>query len=212
MRKLALLLVVIPALGLAQQAAQPPPPPAKKPPTNQNQVYKWVDEDGVVHYTDKPPADGAQPAKLKPLQTYKGGTNPKLGNFERSGAAGGKPAAAGNVQIDIVTPAGDETFRGAERVVPVAVMVTPQLQPGQKLIYLLDGTPASTPVADTSFALTGVERGAHTVSVTLVDESGNQLGASTAVTFHMKPPTLDRSPPATPPSTTPPPPKPKPKP
>ena len=47
---------------------------------------------------------------------------------------------------------------------PVAVVVTPQLVEGQKLIYLLDGTPASAPTTDTSFALTGVERGSHTVS------------------------------------------------
>jgi hypothetical protein len=168
MRTLALLLLILPSLVLAK-----------------DQVYKWVDDKGVVHYTDKPPTENATPVKLPPLQTYKGGTAPpNLQKFE-------KPTAKGNTssaQVQVVTPSYDETFRGGERVVPVAVMVTPQLGEGQKLIYLLDGTPQSAPTTDTSFALTGVERGSHTVSVSLVDENGEELGSSTTVTFHVKPP------------------------
>lgn len=186
MRTIALVLLLIPGLVLAQDPA-PPPAPAKKPPAQQSQVYKWVDEQGVVHYTDKPPSDGAQPAKLPALQTYKEGTNPNLRKFDKPNA----PATTeGSAQIDIVTPAHDETFR--ERTVPVAVMVTPQLKAGQKLIYLLDGVPASAPTTQTSYALTEVDRGMHTVSVTVVDEAGNQYGSSAPVTVHVKPPTVDK--------------------
>ena len=186
MRTIALVLLLIPGLVLAQDPA-PPPAPAKKPPAQQNQVYKWVDEQGVVHYTDKPPSDGAQPAKLPALQTYKEGTNPNLRKFDKPNV----PATTeGSAQIDIVTPAHDETFR--ERTVPVAVMVTPQLKAGQKLIYLLDGVPASAPTTQTSYALTEVDRGMHTVSVTVVDEAGNQYGSSAPVTVHVKPPTVDK--------------------
>jgi hypothetical protein len=88
----------------------------------------------------------------------------------------------------VVTPARDETFRGGERTVPVAVVVTPPLAEGQRLIYLLDGVPQTAPTPDTSFALTNVDRGSHTVSVTLVDRAGNPLANSSGVTFHMKPP------------------------
>jgi hypothetical protein len=147
-------------------------------------VYKWVDENGVVHYTDKPPSDNAKPAKLPPLHTYKSGTNPNLSKFDK-GAQGGK--ATGAAQIELVTPAQDETFRGGERAVPVAVVVTPQLKEGQRLIYLLDGTPQATPTTNTSFAFTEVNRGSHTAAVTLVDEAGNTLATSKTVTFHMKP-------------------------
>lgn len=181
MRALALMLVLLPALALAQVPVEPEKKPAK------DQVYKWVDKDGVVHYSSQPPAEGAQPARLPPVQTYKGGTHPSLKQFEKAGPAGAPAAAAS--QIDIVTPAHDETFRGGERVVPVAVMVTPQLSEGQKLIYLLDGTPASAPTSNTSYALTGVDRGMHTVSVSLVDaNTGETLATSQGVTIHMKPP------------------------
>jgi hypothetical protein len=212
MRMLALVLVLLPAWVLAQE--QPAPPAPQKPPAK-DQVYKWVDKDGVVHYSSQPPAEGAQPAKLPPLQTYKGGTNPNLKKFEKPGGAAAPAAAAS--QIEIVTPSHDETFRSGERVVPVAVMVTPQLGEGQKLIYLLDGEPASAPTSNTSFAITGVERGVHTVSVSLVDAAtGETLASSSGVTIHMKPPIAGQAErirdsqkpktPTTPPST----PKPKP--
>src|SRR5690349_21112412 len=169
MRTFALLLVLLPALVLAQEPAEPAaaPPPPKAP--AKDQVYKWVDKDGVIHYGSTPPTKDATPAKLPPLQTFKGGTTPNLNKFAKPGAPGATQAAPGGaVNIEVVTPSREETFRGGERVVPVAVVVTPQIGAGQKLIYLLDGTPASPPTTDTSFALTGVERGQHTVSVTLV--------------------------------------------
>ena len=189
-------LIVLLLLPLATHAADP-----KKP-----EVYKWVDDKGVVHYTDKPPAENATPAKLPPLQTYKGGTVPSLGKFDRPTSKGTTASA----QIQVVTPSRDETFRGGERVVPVAVMVTPQLREGQRLIYLLDGTPASQPTTDTSYALTGVERGSHTVSVSLVDANGEELASSTGITFHMKPPIAGRANQAQPPRPGPSTPKPKP--
>lgn len=160
----------------------------------EDKVYKWVDEKGVVHYTDQPPSDDAKPAKLPPLQTYKGAV-PDLQRYDkpRVGADGKpvKPAGTRN-QIDVVTPSQDETFRGAERVVPVAVVVTPPLKADQRLIYFLDGTPQSLPTPDTSHNFTGVDRGTHSVSVALVDAAGQELARSNSVTVHVKPPIVKR--------------------
>jgi hypothetical protein len=178
MRNSFAVLLLLPALAFA--AGQP-------------EVYKWTDKDGVVHYTDKPPSDTAAPAKLPPLQTYKGGTAPPdLTKFDK-GARPGKPAA-GIYQVQVVTPAADETFRSTDRTVPVAVMVSPALQDGHRLIYLLDGTPDSTPTSNTSHAFTGVDRGSHSAAVTLVDEDGAEIGRSNTVTFHVKPPQVKRAP------------------
>lgn len=151
------------------------------------EVYKWVDENGVVHYTDHPPSKDAKPAKLPPLQTYKGGTTPDLNRYDK-GPKDGKGAAAEAAQVQVVTPSQDETFRSAERTVPIAVLVTPALREGQRLIYVVDGKPVSMPTTDTAHALTGVDRGSHSVVVTLVDEAGQELAQSRPVTFHMKPP------------------------
>lgn len=182
MRTLLLLIALLPGLAAAQDAAAPSPAPTqpKKEP-----VYKWVDDKGVIHYTDKPPTEGATPAKLPPLQTYKGGTNPDLHKFDK-GTPGKAPAAAA-AQLQLVTPAREETFRGAERTVPVAVLVTPPLTPGQQIVFMLDGN-ATEPTTDTSYAFTDVDRGTHTASAALVDASGNELARSGSVTFYVMPP------------------------
>lgn len=207
MRTLAFLLVLLPAFVLAQEPAASPQQPPPPPKAAKDQVYKWVDKEGVTHYSSQPPSSTATPAKLPPLQTYKGGTAPNLGKYQKPATKGGTPVAPAS-QIDVVTPSHDETFRSG--AVPVAVVVTPQLVDGQRLIYLLDGAPASAPTIDTSYALTNVERGSHTVSVTLIDAAGVEVGSSTGVTFHMQTPTAAKANQGKPP--VPPPAKPKPKP
>lgn len=187
MRKLLLALALIPAVAFAQGAAppaQPAKPAAKKP-----EVYKWVDDKGVVHYTDKPPSDNATPAALPPLQTYKRGTTPDLRKFSSSGSAS-KPITNVGPQVQLVTPAREETFH--ERTVPVAVMVTPPLDPDYKLVYYLDGSAQGSPTTDTSYALTEVERGEHSVSVAVVDSSGTELSRSSSVTFYTQLPGVKR--------------------
>jgi hypothetical protein len=121
-------------------AQEPPPaqPPAKKPPTRSGEVYKWVDANGVIHYTDKPPKENAQPARLPPLQTYREGTLPDLKKFDK---AAGKPITNVGPQLQVVTPSSEEVFRGGERTVPVAVVVTPPLSGDQRLVYMLDDKP-----------------------------------------------------------------------
>ena len=190
MRKLVFLLVLLPSFVLAQEAAEPAVSAPKKP--TKDQVYKWVDKDGVVHYSSQPPTKDATPAKLPPLQTYKEGTAPNLDKLAKPGAKGAAPAG-GAVTLELVAPSNDETFRGGERLVPVAVMVTPQIGPGQKLVYMLDGAAASPPTTDTAFVLTEVDRGSHSVSVMLVGASGEEIASSGSVTFHMKPPTADQA-------------------
>jgi hypothetical protein len=170
MRTLLAMLMLLPVLAHAASKAE---------------IYKWVDNKGVVHYSDKPPAQNATPAKLPPLQTYKHGTNPDLGKFEHGSDA---PITAAGPQIQVVTPASDETFRGGERTVPVAVVVTPGLAQGQQLIYLLDDKPQPGPTTDTSYALTNVDRGTHTAAVAVVSADGTEVARSSGVTFHVQPP------------------------
>lgn len=155
-------------------------------------IYKWVDEKGVVHYTDQPPTQNARPANLPPLQTYKEGTKPKLESLAKPGGNAGQPAAAVPA-LKITSPAPEETFRGdAERQVPVSVQLSQVLGDGQFLMYHLDGADQSGPTPNTTFTLTSVERGAHTVSVSLVNAAGRELARSESVTVHMKPPIVKK--------------------
>jgi hypothetical protein len=50
-------------------------------------VYKWVDQDGKVHYSDKPVA-GAEEQKIKAPGVSSGGSEPAEGGGAGAGAAG----------------------------------------------------------------------------------------------------------------------------
>lgn len=163
------------------------------------QVYKWVDEKGVVHYTDQPPTQNAKPAKLPPLQTYKGGAVPNnLDKFAKP-VAGSKAAASGAATIKILSPGPDETYRSdSESSVPVSVLVSPSLAEGEMLAYYLNGAVQGAPTRSASFTINNVERGSHNISVGLVSAGGQEIARSATVTVHMKQNVIQKAPPPPP--------------
>lgn len=168
----ALLMVVLGLLPAFEAAAQ---------------VYRYVDENGVVHYTDQPPSKAAEPVELPALRTY---TPESVALPERQDASKA-PDAAGELRyrvFRIVAPVPDETLRGAERIVPVAVVSEPILAPGHRVQFYLDGQPQGAAKTATSEAFRGVDRGMHTVSAAIVDAKGRVLKRADPVTVHVKPP------------------------
>lgn len=156
------------------------------------EVYRWVDKDGVVHYTDKPPTKDAKPAQLPPIQTVPGGFGLRGATGDRAGAASesaGQAGAPAAPTPTIVSPQPDQTFRGAERTVPVSVTLAQPLPAGAGLLYYLDGSAHNThPTQSVSYTLTNVERGSHTIAVAVVGADGKELARSPPVIVHMKPP------------------------
>lgn len=151
-------------------------------------VYRWVDSNGVVHYADKPQHPGDQPVQLPQLQTYKSGTTPP--GFANSADASSTATAAAPAEpanLTITAPEADETIRDAEGKVQVNVSGQPGR--GQGLVYYLDGTAQNQePIGATSYLMTGVERGEHSISVALVGANGQEVSRSANVTIHMMPP------------------------
>jgi hypothetical protein len=96
----------------------------------------------------------------------------------------GVPRAAAQGNIAIVRPAAEETVHSNEGNMTVSVGVPRRIAPGNQVVILLDGREVARG-AGTSFPLTSVERGSHTLQARVVDGNGNVLVASQPVTFHM---------------------------
>lgn len=147
------------------------------------EVYRHVDENGVVHYSDKP-APGARPADLPPLQVM-----PPLDVAPEEPPPTRRAAPKPGVRI--LTPQPDETFREADGRLFVAVSLDAPLPEGHGLRYLLDGQAQhAKPLQQQEFVFENVERGEHRVSVAVVDGSGREVARTPAVVVHMKPPTV----------------------
>lgn len=156
------------------------------------EVYRWVDEEGRVHYTDKPPQPGAEPAELPDLQTVppRRIVPPASSRSERKADAEAVP----DYTIRVTHPPNDHVDRSTSTQATVSVVIEPALAAGHGLRYYLDGSPVNAePTRAASQLLSPVYRGSHTVNVDIVDSAGRILASSGSSTFHKLPPTVKRN-------------------
>lgn len=149
-----------------------------------SQVYRWVDEDGVVHYSDQP-HPGAEEIELESAPAI---NMPQPGSMPGR-AAGPEPEneAEGNAAYEALTvaqPAAEETLWNIGGVLDVTLNLQPALRPGDQVRVYFDGTPQT--VSGTQFQLEEVWRGEHNLQAEVLDESGNLLIRSEPIRFYVQ--------------------------
>jgi hypothetical protein len=156
-------------------------------------TYRWVDAQGVVHYSDTP-QPGAEQVTLPSAQTY---TAPPAPAASASAAtappasAAGPPADAPIYQSCEITEPVRETSLFAPNSVHVAVSLDPPLRDGDRLQVLLDGQPLQgrSPSA-TSLEAAQPDRGTHLLSAVVRDASGKMVCSASGVTFYVQRPSV----------------------
>jgi len=162
------------------------------------QVYKTVDEDGNVTYTDQAPADGSKPVDLPPLSIIETPTynKPEKPTEESAGVEGedGKEMSLKYMRKNyadfaIVAPQQEESVWHPEQAITVAWNARYQLQPGMRVTVSVDGVRQS-PTSEQIIAVTGLERGEHSVSAVLTDAKNRVVATADTVTFFIRRPSL----------------------
>ncbi|MFI4868904.1 MAG: DUF4124 domain-containing protein [Steroidobacterales bacterium] len=158
-------------------------------------TYRWVDAQGVVHYSDTP-QPGAQVIQLPSAQTYRAPPLPAAApNSAASNAAPGRPLAPNDAaspyqSCGITEPATDASFF-APGSIAVAVQLAPGLRPGDQLTVTLDGSPlAPTAPGAASYQVPAPERGAHTLNAMVSDPDGKPACRAAPVTFYVQRPSM----------------------
>lgn len=148
-------------------------------------VYKWVDQDGVTHYSDQP-HPGALKIEVHAAQTYKASGQGSANAAAVAAARRGAPSGPVYSACAVTRPAPEEVFTNTA-VAPASVHVDPGLRPTDRLAVLLDGTPVQANIApDSEFTLTALARGAHSIAVRVEDPSGAVVCQSAGVTFNVR--------------------------
>ncbi|RLA21899.1 MAG: hypothetical protein DRQ63_13320 [Gammaproteobacteria bacterium] len=148
------------------------------------QAYKWVDDDGVVHYSDRP-REGAVRIELPKSSTRRAQTPARTVSRQPAAAATDEaPAAFKYESLEISTPATEETLGNIETILNVALSVEPGLQTGHQIRVYFDGEPQM--VSGTSFQLEGVYRGIHNLQAEIVDEKGKLMIRSRTNRFYVQ--------------------------
>jgi Domain of unknown function (DUF4124) len=150
-------------------------------------VYKWVDEDGVVHYSDQPHPN-AQKLQLEGVQTYKPTDQPFSGGIAPAQIS---PAAdTGYKGCSIQQPSQDQTLENTDQVV-VSVSTDPGTRPGDQIFATLDGAAVNNGAATgNSFSLSSLDRGEHTLAAQVRDSTGQVLCQTPSVTFYVHQPSV----------------------
>ncbi|MEO8159394.1 MAG: hypothetical protein ABI648_16470 [Betaproteobacteria bacterium] len=96
-------------------------------------------------------------------------------------------ATAGAARLTILAPAQHDTIHDNSGNMVVTVRVDPPLDPqdGTSIRILLDGKNVTAKKSGAGYALTGVDRGEHSVQAALVDRNGQTLRESEPVQFTM---------------------------
>lgn len=158
-------------------------------------IYKSVDENGNVVYSDTDPTGDAdrvslqelsvvEPGKLEDAQGLRG--NKDIGETrDARGSQEGEAGEAGDVGLRIVSPESEETVRNTGYVLSVRVDAAGDLPEDARLAYIVDGEVRETS-RSTRVQLGQIFRGEHRLSVELRGPDGGVLSSAGPVTFHMK--------------------------
>lgn len=147
----------------------------------QGQIYKWTDEQGNVHFSDKP-HKGAEKIELPQVQTYSPPPLPEPIQVAEEADEGEERAYE---TVKITQPENQATLRDNQGLVHVAVALSPDLKPGDRIQLIYDGEKLGPPQKTPNFILNNVLRGAHSIAVQIEDSEGQVLATSEPVTIYM---------------------------
>jgi len=187
---LAAAAAMLPLPPAAAQNSDPPPPDAPAPaatggtgngPTRAGQtMYRWVDKDKTVHYSDRP-QPGAQSVPVQSPQTFSAPQAPQTTMRRAAPASSGPPVAS----CVITAPTADQVFPNAQ-----SVMVSYSGPKGGQAELLLNGAATQQVPAGQAFTIAPVPRGTYSATVAITSDTGAALCRTPSVTFHVTQPSL----------------------
>ena len=144
-------------------------------------VYRVVQPDGSVLFTDVPPKDRpATRIEVAPLNTA-APLAPPPDSATRSPASEPK----GYEEFRITSPGDGEAIRDNAGNVNIDLSLKPNLRAGHKIDLVLDGQSIGGGKA-TAITLTDMERGAHSLQAVVKDAAGKVVARSKSITFTLQ--------------------------
>lgn len=155
------------------------------PPVVAAEAYVWTDDEGVVHYSDRP-MPGARRIELADPNTGQSPA-PRRRDTASSDSAEDPAEDSGPIRyesLEVASPGAEETLWNIAGVLNVSLTLSPALQPGHQVRVYFDGNPQI--VQGTSFQLQEVWRGVHNLQAEVIDQNGKMLIRSRPNRFYVQ--------------------------
>jgi hypothetical protein len=147
-------------------------------------VYKWVDADGVVHFSDQP-SPGAEKIFTSSSSSAAAASSPRSTGGMQQTPTSVAASGLGYSEFSITSPVTDQTFFGDD-VIAVHLNLAPPLKANQSVTWHLNGKQLDTDAS--SFSLPRLDRGAYTLAATITDQQTSESQSSNSVTFYVRQP------------------------
>jgi hypothetical protein len=155
------------------------------------QAYRWIDEDGIVHYSDKP-SEGAEriilPSDNRVVRRQRAAQAPAAAR--PGGDQQAAPAPFAYDSLTVVSPAAEETLWNIEGVLNVNLDIRPALQSGHRVRVYFDGNEQM--VSGPAFQIEEVYRGVHNLQAEVVDATGKLMIRSVPNRFYVQQNTIKK--------------------
>ncbi|MBT8087864.1 MAG: DUF4124 domain-containing protein [Gammaproteobacteria bacterium] len=147
------------------------------------QAYTWTDEDGVVHYSDRP-RPGATEVDLGQYSAPSAAPRRPVRRSAPVTTRDDEPEVFSYESLVVASPEAEQTLWNIGGVMTVSLALSPALQPGHRVRVYYDGNPRE--VAGLSFQLQEVYRGAHNLQAEVLDENGSVMIRSQPSRFYVQ--------------------------
>ena len=160
----------------------------------QAKVYKWVNKDGSVSYSDTP-QPGAEEIEVKEVPTVDLSSDKPLNQLikqkpvvKQPTSKPPGPAVVSNYEsAKIVSPQNNDTIQAGESGnFTVMVKTQPALLDGHKIQLMLNGKPYGRPSPKGFIALRNMYRGSHQIQAQIIGMNNSPLILTNSVTVHVK--------------------------
>jgi hypothetical protein len=143
------------------------------------EIYKTVDKNGRITYTDVPPTDTkAKPVELKTINSL-----PTPAFIPNDSPSNNRVSDDANeYQVQITAPENGRTLMADERSVMISISLNQNLNDGDLLAYKIDGDTLTT-TQEMTYSITEPPRGEHSLTVDVIDRDGKTLAQSNAITL-----------------------------
>ncbi len=154
------------------------------------QIYRWVDDTGVVHYSDQPRAAGdvGQAEKID-IAIPPGISNPTRAISVGASLDDEEPVGEdldAYRDVSIVSPSDQQVIWNIATRLPVTLSIEPALAGSHRVQMLLDDQPIGNPISETTTTIEPVYRGEHRLTPVIIDTDGNTVYTGETRLFYVQ--------------------------
>jgi hypothetical protein len=153
--------------------------------TIEAEIYKSVDADGNVIYSDKADSQ-AQSVELPQANTLPAVQVPKktATTADKDSEDTDKDEAYTYKSVRIISPKNDEGITHGGGNLSISIKTNPKLHKDHRIRMLMDGKNVAE-ARTGSLQLTNIDRGSHTFQAVIVDQQDKILKRSRSITVHL---------------------------